>query len=115
MAKIRDLNTLLGMLDRGHVIREANGQLAEVLTGLNEISAEAPKKAIKGSLAIKVDIELKDGIATISASVEKKLPKRVPGTALFWVDGEGELTNEHPSQPDMFRPRDAGERADLNG
>ena len=110
MAKIRDLNTLMGMLDRGHVIREANGQLSELLQVLSEMGSEEPKKNFKGSLNIKVEVALKDGVATISATVEKKVPKRTPGAGLFWVDGDGELTTEHPQQDDMFKPRDVGER-----
>lgn len=115
MAKIRDINTLMGMLDRGHVIREANGQLGELLAGLNDLNGDAPKKAVKGSLTIKVEVELKDGVATIAASVEKKLPKCAPGSGLFWLDKDGDITTEHPQQDDMFKLREAPrERVDIN-
>lgn len=107
MAKIRDLNTLVGMLDRGLVIREGNEKLADVLSTLTELSAESPKRKVKGKVTLEVDIEVVNGVATISASVKAKKPEPDRGTTVLWLGADGELTNEHPHQIDMFKPREA--------
>lgn len=114
MTKIRDLNTLVGMVDRGLVIRESNAKFADVLETLHTMSAEAPKRKVKGKITLEVDIEVVNGVATISASVKAKKPEPERGASLFWLTSDGGLTTEHPQQVDMFRPReiDAGKLAD---
>jgi hypothetical protein len=107
MSKIRDLSTLVGMIDRGHTIREANEALADVLATLHERSADSPKKKFKGRVTLEVDFEVSSGVATISASVKTKKPEPDRGTSLYWLTSDGELTTEHPQQIDMFRPREA--------
>jgi hypothetical protein len=107
VTKIRDLNTLVGMIDRGHLIRDSNEKLADVLGTLNALSAEAPKRKVKGKVVLEVDIEVVNGVATISASVKAKKPEPERGSSLFWLTSEGALTTEHPQQVDMFRaPRE---------
>lgn len=109
--KIRDLNTLVGMIDRGHMIREANDKLADVLGALTQLSAESPKRKIKGRVTLEVDIEVQSGVATISASVKAKKPEPERGSSLFWLTPDGDLTTEHPQQIDMFKPREVSETA----
>jgi hypothetical protein len=104
---IRDLSTLVGLIDRGHAIREANEAMADVLTTLNERSLDSPKKKFKGKVTIEVEFEVTNSIAMIAAKVKAKKPEPERGSSLYWLTGDGELTAEHPQQPDMFRPREA--------
>lgn len=110
MSKIRDVVTVLGMVDRGHLIREANEKFEQVLTELNDQSIESPKKKLKGKVTITLDIMVENGIATVTAEATNKLPKRPPGAAIFWTTQDGALTTQHPQQNDMFiREAAAGE------
>jgi hypothetical protein len=111
VSKIRDLNTLVGMIDRGLLIREGNEKLADVLETLTALSAEQPKKKVKGKVTLEVDIEVVNGVATISARVKAKKPEPERGTSLFWLTSDGQLTTEHPQQISMF-PRDTGEKSE---
>ncbi len=104
---IRDLNTLVGLIDRGHAIREANEAMADVLTTLHERSADSPKKKFKGKVTVEVEFEVTNGVAVIAAKVKAKKPEPERGTSLYWLTAEGELTAEHPQQLDIFRPREA--------
>ncbi len=110
MAKVRDVNTLLGMLERGRAIRDANAKFGDLMKVLHELGIEEPKKVFKGSVTIKIGVAVKDGVATIEATSEAKVPKATPGQALFFVDGDGDLSTESPRQPDMF-PRKVAEEA----
>jgi hypothetical protein len=107
MSKVRDLNTLVGMIDRGHIIREGNEKLDDVLQALTALSAESPKKKLRGKITLEVDIEVTNGVAMISAAVKAKKPEPERGSSLFWLTDAGELTVEHPKQVDMFGPREA--------
>lgn len=107
MSRIRDFNTLVGFIDRGHVIREGNEKLATVLETLTTLSAESPKKKVKGRVILEVDIEVVNGVATISAAVKHKVPEPERGSTLLWLTDDGELSTEHPQQIDMFKPREA--------
>lgn len=106
MTKVRDLNTLVGMIDRGHLIRDGNDKLADVLSTLTAMSAEAPKRKVKGKVTLEVDIEVVNGVATISATVKAKKPEPERGASLFWTTADGALTTEHPQQLDMLKLRE---------
>ena len=94
MSKVRDVNTAIGMIDRGEVQREANRLFEEVLRTLNDLSSDLPKKKFKGQVKLTLDVEVVNGTATISAEVSHKLPKPERGSAFFWLTREGELTTE---------------------
>jgi hypothetical protein len=102
MPKVRNVNVLLGMIERGAVARDIDRRFAELLHGLNDLGSEESKKEFRGTLTIKVSVGVKEGTARISAEVDHKLPKRTPSQTLLFVDDEGELDTEHPKQPDMF-------------
>lgn len=102
--KIRDLATMLGFVDRGNVIREANQKFAEALSTLNDLSAESPKEKIKGKVTLEVDIVVLNGVATVSAGVKVKVPEPPRGNSMFWLTEDG-LSLEHPQQLDIFKPR----------
>lgn len=112
MAKIRDFNTITSMIDRGGFIAEVNAKLAEVVAKLADEALENPKRKTKGSVAVTVALEVQNGIVTIAATCVAKKPKEDPRSTLLWLTSDGDLTNEHPTQIDMFRPRDVdGEAA----
>ncbi|WP_430254314.1 hypothetical protein [Neorhizobium sp. DAR64872/K0K18] len=103
MKLIRDVQSLMGMLEGGELNDEASGQLAEVLQKLYELSNDRPKTSFKGEINIKIKLAVKDGMVEIDAELAPpKLPKLPRKTSVYWVVDGGRLSTEHPQQNDMF-------------
>lgn len=105
MTQIRDFNTLTSLVGRGAAMGEVNDKLADLVGTLANLSAEQPKKKVKGSVSLTVEIAVQNGIATISVASAVKKPKEDPRETVLWLTGDGKLVNEHPSQLDIFKPR----------
>lgn len=111
MKKIRDAQTIIGMLEGGEVAAELSKEITETLARLKELSGDRPKAKVKGSVSLKLSIEVEAGTATISCDIDSKRPKPARGTSFYWVLDDGSLSTEHPQQTDMFAgPREARNR-----
>jgi hypothetical protein len=106
MKTIRDAQVLIGTLEQGELNRELSSELSKDLQFMAELSEENPKAALKGSLTLKLNIEIEAGEVHIRAEIDSKLPKRARRSSLFWVTPEGDLSTEHPRQHDMFTTRE---------
>lgn len=102
MKRIRDSSTIIGTLEQGEAVQKLSREITETLMDLKEQTGDRPGVKIKGSVTLKINIEVKDGTAILSAEVSSKRPKPVPGTTFFWVLDDGSLSMDHPSQTDMF-------------
>ncbi|MDB5582791.1 MAG: hypothetical protein JWR80_7967 [Bradyrhizobium sp.] len=107
MKTIRDAQILIGMLEQGELNQELSAELNRDLAYLAEMSEENRKATYKGSLTLKLDIEVENGVVHISGNIDSKLPKKPRRSSLFWVTEDGQLSTEHPQQHDMFPVRDA--------
>lgn len=108
MKRIRDAQTIIGMLEDGEVAAELSKEITETLAKLKVLSGDRPKSKIKGSVTLKLSIEVEAGTATIGADIDSKRPKPVRGSSFYWVLDDGSLSTEHPQQTDMFAgPREA--------
>jgi len=105
MTQVRDLNTLLGLIGEGQSIQEVNNLWPEAMQQLVEMSEDQPKKTFKGSVTLKVNVEVKFGVAEVSLDVNVKLPKRPSRSSIFWLTKDGYFTDEHPRQINMFPDR----------
>jgi hypothetical protein len=102
MKRIRDSQTIIGSLENGEAAAELSRELTETLAKLKELAGDRPKNKIKGSVTLKINIEVEAGTATLTVDIESKRPKPVRGSSFFWVLDDGSLTTEHPQQIDMF-------------
>lgn len=102
MTQIKDLNTLLGLIDNGRSIREVNDLYPKVMAALLAFSEEQTKKTFKGNITLKVSFAVTNGIADVSLDIATKVPTPVRGSSLFWINKNGFLTDEHPKQIPMF-------------
>lgn len=108
MQRIRDSNTILGILENGEVVPRLSTELTETFLALKEHTGDRPKAKAKGSVTLKLNIEVVDGTVTIEAEIASKRPKPVHGSSHFWLLDDGSLSTQHPKQIDMFGgPRDA--------
>lgn len=108
MKRIRDSQTIIGALEGGEAAAELSREITETMAKLKELAGNRPKNKVKGSVTLKLDIEVEAGTATITANIESKRPKPIRGSSFYWVLDDGSLSTEHPQQTDMFTgPREA--------
>lgn len=108
MKRIRDAQTIIGSLEHGDAAQELSTEITETLAKLKELAGNRPKNKVKGSVTLKIEIEVEAGTATITADISSKRPKPLRGSSFFWVLDDGSLSTEHPQQEDMFAgPREA--------
>lgn len=101
---IRDIVRLLNAIERGKVVRGINADMATTLERLHDLSLDAPKRTFKGVLDIKVVFAVVNSTVTVGCEVTTKTPKDEPLSSIFWLDRDGNITTEHPTQLDMLRP-----------
>jgi len=111
MKIIPNSQALIGMLEGGELNVDLTQKLDETLAELGTLSDDNPKVAHKGSLTLKLDFSVANGMVTINADIATKTPKRTRRSTAYWITDSGKLSTEHPQQHDMFSgPRDASER-----
>lgn len=112
MKRIRDAQTIIGMLEGGEVAAALGAEITETLSKLKDLAGDRPKSKAKGSVTLKLNLEVEAGTATITCDIDSKRPKPVRGTSFYWVLDDGSLSTQHPQQTDMFAgPREAQQRA----
>jgi hypothetical protein len=98
--KIRDATQIIGMLERGDLAADLSAQLAEVIDACRE--AAGPKATAKGSLTLKLDVEVEGVSITLSGDIVTKLPKLKRGSTFMFLTADGALSTEHPNQASLF-------------
>lgn len=108
MKRIRDGQTIIGILEGGQLAADFGTEVTDVLAKLKDLSGDRPKNKFKGSVTLKLAFEVEAGAVNIDASIETKTPKAPRSSSYFWVLDDGSLSTEHPQQTDMFAgPREA--------
>jgi hypothetical protein len=113
--KIRDAQTIIGMLEHGEVADELSTMLTDTVAYLKNLAREGGKKGkAKGKVTLSLSIEVDGGgQVTMKAKPDRTLPPRPRGETVCWANDDGTLSTEHPQQTDMFAgPRVARERSD---
>lgn len=112
MKKIRDAQTIIGMLEGGELAQALSGDITETLTKLKSLSDTMGRKAkVKGKVTLTLDFEVEAGSVNVQAGIDTKVPKAPRGSSFYWITDDGSLSTEHPQQTDMFSgPRAAAER-----
>jgi hypothetical protein len=97
-----DFLTMLGEMQNGQVAIEISREFQDMLDGVKETNMPgeiniklkvAPKKRKDGEVEIKVDYDSK-----------VKRPKLSLGSSYYFLDQQGDLARDHPSQTKMFEP-----------
>ena len=106
MRAIRKFDETLGLLSRGTFAEKCDEHLTHALETLEALPGERGTAVITVTLTLNYD----SGRIDIKPGVKSKLPeeKAFTGTP-FWVF-EGGISTQHPSQQDMFGPRDTADR-----
>lgn len=103
---IRSLFQSLGLMHKGKFEQRCDSELERVLQALDQ----HPDEKASATITIQVVVTKLGDRLDITPKVEAKLPKEKGFTgAIFWPL-EGGLSVQHPSQADMFAPREASAR-----
>ena len=107
MKQIRDMQSIIGLLEDGEFNPELSREARDVLAKLTEMSQEQRGKSITGSVSVKLKFTVKDDLVEIASTFDSTVPKRPRKTSHFWIVEDGALSTEHPRQHDIFAgPRD---------
>jgi hypothetical protein len=114
MKRIRDAQTIIGMLEGGELASQLSTDITETLAKLKDLGDIMGRKSkVKGKVTLALEFEVESGKVTVSAGIETKVPKAPRGTSFYWVLDDGSLSTEHPQQTDMFSgPRDTARAAE---
>lgn len=103
MAEIKEGMTVLGLLERGKVVADLTTELEGLLETLQEVAGDHSKA--KGSISLKLNLEVKDGTVLVSSEFATKAPKMPRPHTAFFLTADGKLSTDHPNQVSMF-PRE---------
>lgn len=111
MKRIRDSQTIIGLLEGGEVAAALGREITETLANLKEQAGDRPKSKVKGNVKLTLNLEVEGGAVTITADIDSKRPRPVRGASFYWVMDDGSLSTEHPQQTNMFAARDTAASA----
>lgn len=116
MKRIRDASVIISSLENGELVGAFSSEIVETLKALKDQTGGRPKAKAKGSVTLKLNIEVEGNSATIDADIDSKRPKPVRGSSFYFVLDDGSLSTEHPQQqsfgfdgPRSLPARDAAE------
>ncbi len=108
MKRIREGQTIVGILEGGQLAADLGVEITDVLAKLKDLSGDRPKNKFKGSVTLKLSFEVEAGAVNIDCNIDSKTQKAPRSSSYFWVLDDGSLSTEHPQQTDMFAgPREA--------
>lgn len=106
--RIRDAQTIIGLLDKGELNAELSREIVDLLALLKTRTEGRKKAKAKGTITLKLEFVVEDGTVIVSPDITVKKPKEPRGDSYFWVRDDGALSTQHPQQEDMFAgPREA--------
>lgn len=108
----RSFSVLLTGLDDGTVRAELSEKLHAMVSELYQRSTTEDRK-LRGELALKLKVDVRKGVADVTADVDVKLPRRKREPTTVWVTKGGNLSTEVPRQEKLpLREVPAGDHAE---
>lgn len=100
MKTIRQYVDVVGTIERGDAAHDLTREIDKVLEALRD--AAGPKSKAKGSVTLKLDFVVEGVNVEIEADISSKVPKIKRARTFMFLTQDGQLSTEHPHQPDMF-------------
>lgn len=108
MRVLKQCTEIIGTIERGDAAQDLTNEIERTLKALQDAAGE--KRAVKGSVTLTLNFTLEGQNMEIEAAISSKLPKTKRPRTFMFLNGAGQLTNEHPSQTSIFdKPRVVGE------
>lgn len=100
MKVIRACTEIIGTIERGDAAQDLTVEIEKVLGTLRDVAGE--KRTAKGSVTLTLNFSLEGQNVEIEAAITSKVPKVKRARTFMFINGAGQLTNEHPSQASLF-------------
>jgi hypothetical protein len=97
----RSFSWFLAQLQDGELHAKLTAELPRIGAALKEY-VENYKGSPKAKLTLTLDFKHDKGVVDITGKFETKLPKSPAGGAVMWVGEDGNFTQDHPRQMNMF-------------
>lgn len=101
MKVIRDCTQIIGRVERGDLAVDLTREIDIVLQAVRD--AAGPKTSAKGSVTLKLNFEVTGVNLEILGDITSKVPKRPRAASMYFLTKDGEISDEHPDQDDLFR------------
>lgn len=101
MKRIKEGKQLVAVLEGGELNNDLSRAMHTVVEGLCE-RAEGNNRKHKGSVTLKLNMEVEGDTVKIIADLAEKLPKTDRRASHYFHDGTGDLLTEHPDQRSVF-------------
>lgn len=98
---IRTFNDALATMEDGQLVHDLTEIQREILEAIQQASIEG-SRSTKGSLTLKLDYALKDGVVEILVDIKSTLPKIQRPRSVMWLTPEHNLSRNNPRQLDLF-------------
>lgn len=100
---VRRFSEVVGLIDRGRFENSLNDALREAVEA---IRAQPGEKG-KATIDISIEIAAQGEMMQVKPKLKVKLPEGEAFSPLVLWDYEGAFSLQHPSQLDIFQPREA--------
>ena len=100
MAENTDIYTVLRQLEDGQLAADLQTELTDLCGDLSNHAAEQGGTA-KGSITLKIDFSLKDGVMNLENAITVKRPKQSRRRTVMWLTPENNLTPRNPKQQEL--------------
>ncbi|MBL4748432.1 MAG: hypothetical protein JKY17_06610 [Magnetovibrio sp.] len=107
---IRMFSDALVIMEDGQLVSDLTETQRDLLAALTDCIQDGARRA-KGTLTLKLDYVLEDGMFDIQAEVKSSLPKVKRGRTVLWATPENNLCRNNPRQRNMFE--DVNEAQDV--
>lgn len=97
---LRNFSQIIGYLEGGQLNQDLTEEIRNVIATLhNEALSRGGKQ--KGSLTIKLDFLLEEGVIEVRADCSAKLPRHQRGRSMLWATPDNLLTAKNPKQTEL--------------
>jgi hypothetical protein len=93
---VKPFNSVLAQLEGGMLHEELSDKIHDLNAALSEFAAQ--RGQAKGSLTLRLDMTMKNGIVVIKGEVVTKTPKLDREETIFWLSPGNNLSVENPKQ-----------------
>lgn len=98
---VRSFTDALASMEDGRLTHDLSEKLQELLGDLSNLQLSGVRDP-KGSMTLKIDFKLTDGIIEIVTDVKTKTPDVKRDRSVMWLTPDNNLCRSNPKQTSMF-------------
>lgn len=98
---LRMFTDALAVMEDGQLVHDLTETQQELVAALSNAVIDGARRA-KGTLTLKLDYTLEDGMFDIQADVKSSLPKTKRSRTVLWATPDNNLCRNNPRQRNLF-------------